>query len=287
MTLRVLSSLFVLMASVAIASAQFYGKYEDMPKVGSGRIAAVNSNAEIRVEQKLNTIIPGDLKFTNQDGELKTTAEMFTGKPTLLLMVFYSCSGICTTELNSLVKIARNMKKENVGEDFNIVVVSIDPTETAELAALKKESYTDVYDRRGTDEGWQFYVGQEDQIRALAKSVGFYYVRDESTGNITHPASLMVVSPERRMTRYFLTQEYDVRPVLIALDDAREDKVGPRDTFASFLSCVNVDPLTGKRSLDVMKALRLAGIATLLILGTSIVIMNRNKKLKSIREGQS
>ncbi len=284
---RILFCLAIALGTAAVSSAQFYGKYEDMPKVGSGRIAAVNANAEIRVEQKLNTILPGDLEFTNQDGELKTTSEMFSEKPTLLLMVFFSCSGVCTTELNSLVKIARNMKKESVGKDFNIAIVSIDPTETAELAALKKESYTDVYDRRGTDDGWQFYVGKDDQIRSLAKAAGFYYVRDETTGNITHPAALMVVSPERRMTRYFLTQEYDVRPVLIALDDAREDKVGPRDTFASFLSCINVDPLTGKRSLDIMKTLRLAGIATLLLIGTSILVMNRNKKVKSIQEDQS
>lgn len=264
-----------------VSQAQFYGKYQDLPNVAEGRVSAVNTNAEIRVDQKLNTIIPPDLSFTNQDGKTLTTKEMFADKPTLLLMVFYQCSGVCTTELNSLVDTVKGIKKEDVGDLYNIVVVSIDPTETPELAAQKKEAYTNIYDRRGTDRGWQFYVGKDDQIKKLAAAVGFHYSRDESNGNIVHPAALMVVSPHRRLTRYFLAQQYDSKPVLEAVKDAQEDKVGDRDTFATFISCVQVDPLTGQRSLNVMKLLRFAGVGTLLILGTSILIMNKNKKSKS------
>lgn len=279
-------TLAFLLAGSVIAPAQFYGRYETFPEFGQGRVPAqggANPNAEVRVDQRLNAVISPDIVFTNDREERVTTGQLFNGKPSLLLMVFYECSGICTTELNSLLSTVKGMKKTDVGEDFNVVVVSIDPTETPRLAALKKETYTNIYDRRGTDDGFNFLVGDEENIDRLAKEVGFHFVRDRANGNITHPAALMVVSPNRRLTRYFLTQEFNAKPVLLALDDARVDKVGARDTFASFLSCVNIDPLTGQRSLDIMKTLRLGGILTMLILGVSMLVMN-NRRHRAVKD---
>lgn len=277
-----------LLGSMAVlGSAQFYGKYDSIPEAGQGRVPAQSNNAEVRVDQKLNTIVSDDIPFVDSTGKTVTTGELFSEKPTLLLMVFYQCSGVCTTELNSLIKTVKGMKKDDVGDLFNVVVVSIDPTETPELAAQKKETYLNQYDRRGTDSGWKFLVGEEKNIDKLADEVGFRFVRDKANGNITHPAALMVLSPERRLTRYFLQQEYDAKPVLLALKDAQVEKVGARDAFASFISCVNVDPLTGERSLNVMKALRLAGLATLLILVTSVIVMNRRNHKNMKIEGGS
>lgn len=282
----------VLLASMA--GAQFYGKYENLPTMGQQRTLSVNNNAEVRIEQKLNTIIPGDIQFTNSYGEKVDTSQMFGEKPTLLLMVFYQCSGVCTIELNNLVTTLRGLKKDNTGEQFNVVVVSIDPNETPELAAQKREMYVDMYmydqedKRKGSEKGWNFYVGDAGSIDRLAKSVGFYFVRDEVSGNITHPAALMVVSPKRRMTRYFVSQEFNARPVLLALQDSAEDKVGDRDIFTSLISCVNVDPLTGKRSLNVMNVIRLGGIATMLAFGISVFVMNRRSKVKKyMKRGKS
>lgn len=267
------------------AQAQFYGKYEDLPTLGQTRTAAVNHNAEVRVDQRLNLVIPPDIAFKDSTGKDLTTKEIFSEKPSLLLMVFYKCAGVCTTELNSMIKTVKNMNDANVGRDFNVVVVSIDPTEGPDMAAQKKEQLLDLYARRGTDEGFKFLTGTQENIKKLADEVGFHYVRDPKTGAITHPAAMMVVSPNRRLTRYFVSQEYDAKPVLLALKDSKEDKVGQRDIIAQIICCVNVDPLTGERSLDVMKALRLAGIATLLILGTSIVVMNRkNNKHETAAE---
>ena len=277
----------LVLATAAMGSAQFYGKYESIPQMGQGRVPSQSNNAEVRVEQKLNTIVSDDIVFTDSTGKDITTGELFSDKPTLLLMVFYNCTGVCTTELNSLLKTVKGMKKDDVGEAFNVAVVSIDPTETPKLAANKKETYLNLYDRRGTDSGWKFLVGTEENIDQLADEVGFYFVRDEANGNITHPAALMVVSPERRLTRYFLQQEYDAKPVLLALQDAEIEKVGARDAFAAFISCVNVDPLTGERSLNVMKALKFAGIATILILITSVIVMNRRNQSRMKIEGGS
>ncbi len=271
---------------VALSPAQFYGKYDDMPSIGQGRVPAMgNVNAEIRVDQKLNTVVSDDIVFKDSDGKTRTTGELFSDKPTLLLMVFYQCSGVCTIELNSLLRTLKGFKKDDVGSFFNVTIVSIDPSETPELAKQKKESYLELYDREGTAAGWRFLTGDAENIDRLAKEVGFSFYRDPANGNITHPAALMVVSPQRRMTRYFVTQEFNAKPVLLALKDAKEDRIGQRDDFASFISCVNVDPLTGKRSLDVMKAIRIVGILTLFLFGTSVLVMNRKSKVKEMNQG--
>lgn len=294
MKARVLLSLVIALVGAGVGSAQFYGKYESMPTMGQQRTFSVNGNSEVRVEQKLNTIIPGDIELTNSKGVKVMSDEIFDDRPTLLLMVFYQCSGVCTIELNNLITTLRGLKKDNSGELYNVVVVSIDPSETYQLAAQKREMYVDMYmydqeeKRKGAEKGWSFLVGDEKNIDRLADAVGFYFVRDGETGNITHPAALMVVSPERRMTRYFVSQEFNARPVLLALKDAAADKVGERDIFTSLISCVNVDPLTGRRSLNVMNLVRLVGLATMLGVGVSVFVMNRRSKVKKyMKRGKS
>ncbi len=268
--------------AASLAMAQFYGG-RPMTVPGQSRVARDMTNAGIRIDQRLNTIIPPDIIFTEADGNRTTTGNIFRDKPALLIMVFYNCVGVCVDELRNLTSTARGLRKEDVGKDYKIVVVSIDPNEGPELAATRKESYTDMYAREGTDSGWHFLTGSEESIQRLADSVGFRFYRDPKNGQITHPAGLMVVSPQRRLTRYFLSSQYEARPVLSALRDAAEDRVSGRDDRAFFLACVNVDPLTGQRSLNVLNSLRVAGVATVLILLTSIIVMTRNAKRRQSR----
>lgn len=275
------------MMTAGISSAQFYGNYDELPEIGSRRLSVNSTNSQIRIDQKLNTVIPDDITFTESTGKQVTTGELFSDKPTILLMVFFECAGVCTTELNSLTDAVKGINKEDVGDMYNIVVVSIDHSEKADLAALKKQTYTGIYDRRGTDDGWRFVVGDEKNINALAKAVGFMFYRDPANGQITHPAGLMVVSPQRRLTRYFLDAKFDSMPLLLALEDAKVDKVGERDSVSSWINCINVDPLTGKRSLNIMKALRLGGILTLAGLLVSVVMMNRNNARKEVKKTNS
>lgn len=272
----------------AFASAQFYGTSEElMTDVGGGRIAVnssvVDINATIGIDQKLNTIIPGDIPFTNSDGTTITTGEIMRQKPTLLLMIFYKCGGICSTELNSITQTVGNMKYADVYRDFNVMVVSIEPAETPELAAKSKETFTNIYNRRGTDAGWFFLTGEKENIDKLAQAVGFHYGRDPKTGNIVHPAGLMVVSPNRKITRYFLQQQYDAKPLLAAIEDSRTDKVGDPDPRPFYLSCVSIDPLTGKRSLNIMNTVKTGGVVTLLGLASWISVMAI--KAKRVKRG--
>ena len=66
---------------------------------------------------------------------------------------------LCGEELKGLARSLRPLS-QSVGEDFDVVVVSIDPTEGPELASGKKRRFVDRYDRAGSETGWHFLTGE-------------------------------------------------------------------------------------------------------------------------------
>lgn len=278
MNVRLLSVLCLGVIISGVSTAQFY----EAPKgivPGSGRVPASAPSA-IRVDQRLNAVVSPDWQFTDHNGELTTSGEIFSERPTILLMAFYKCTGVCSIEIESLKKTIRGMKKDDVGGLYNLVIVSIDPREGPKDSKVKRDWMISQYERAGTDEGFKFVTGDMKNIQGLADEVGFRFYRDEKTGNITHPAGIMIISPERRIVRYFLDQQYEAKPVLLALQDARREQVGAKDDRPFFMACINVDPLTGKRSLDILNTVRVGGILTVLTLIGSIIVMNRSTRLK-------
>ncbi|MFM9872850.1 MAG: SCO family protein [Fimbriimonadaceae bacterium] len=276
------------LAIVAFSSAQFYSPPSRDLQPGSDRIPSA-APTSIRIDQKLNAVVSPDWKFKDQDGKDVTTGELMSKRPTLLLMIFYKCTGVCATELSNVKKLLRGMKKDDAGELYDLVVVSIDPTETPMLAKEKRQELLDDYKRPGTEAGIHFLVGDEKNIEGLADNVGFRYYRDPANNRITHPAGLTVISPKRRITRYFISDEFEAEPSLLAIKDARDERVGQKDDRPFFLACVNVDPLTGQRSLNIMNVVRTAGVATVLVLAFWIFSMNRSTKKQmetAFKEGQ-
>ena len=104
---------------------------------------------------------------------------------------------ICTEVLNGMVRSFRNLNME-LGKDYTVITVSINPRETAALAASKKKKYLESLGRPGAAGGWHFLTGEETQIRRLADAVGFHYVYDEGTRQYAHPAGVIVLTPRGR-----------------------------------------------------------------------------------------
>ncbi len=259
-------------ALATLASAQFYG-YKDQPVPGQSRVATTSANAGVRIEQKLGDFIPLDAAFTDHKGKAVQLRDYFGKRPVMLLMLFYSCPGVCTDELTNIVKLARDFKRDDVGETFDVVVVSIDPSETPRIAAAKHDGSVDFYNRKGTDAGWHFLVGDKVNIDKLADAVGFKYSRDPLSKNLVHPAGMTVLSATGRISRYFITTEYPTQVVINAIREASKEKVGVKDDRPFYLACIHIDPLTGQRSLNVINALKVTGLLTCCILFGSIAVM--------------
>ena len=230
--------------------------------------AGIQSEAltSVDVEQLLGQQVSLNLSFTNSEGQKVKLDDLVNERPVILAMVYYECPMLCTMVLNGLLRMM-NVLKFDAGKEFDVIVVSIDPRETAVLAANKKREYIKRYKREGADKGWHFLVGEPSNISALAKSVGFRYTYDERTEQYAHGSAIMVLTPQGLLSKYFYGIDYSPRDVRLALVEAADEKIG--SIFDGILlRCFHYDPLEGKYSVAIMGVLRLAGVLTVLgILG--------------------
>jgi protein SCO1/2 len=221
--------------------------------------------------QNLGAQAPLDLPFRNEKGETVLLSAYFGQRPVLLNLVYFECPMLCTEVLNGTVRTLRAMPL-SVGKEFNVVTVSFDPREKPAMAAAKKNVYLDRYSRKGSRDGWAFLTGDEPSIKALADAVGFHYSYDKEIDQFAHASGIMILTPEGRVAHYFYGVEYPTQEVRLALVEASHGKIGsPVEQL--LLYCYHYDPTTGHYGLAIMRVMRVAGVATLLLLITFIITM--------------
>jgi protein SCO1 len=227
----------------------------------------------VGIQQNLNQQIPPDLMFTDDLGRSVRLGDYFGKKPVILNLVYYNCPMLCGEVLSGLEHSLRMMKLD-VGKDFDVITVSFDPKETPEMAAKKKAEYLKRYKRAGADQGWHFLVGQQDAIDALTKAAGFQYEYDEKTKQFAHATAIMIVTPEGKIAQYYYGVEYPPKDLRLGLVEAGQGRIG-NVVDQLLLYCYHYDPEQGKYSATILRILRLAGLATMLSLGTLIFVMIR------------
>ncbi|MBS1713134.1 MAG: SCO family protein [Armatimonadetes bacterium] len=266
------------------AHAQFYGNYRDVSPPGSRRVAVSDAGVNVRVDQRLNEFVPTDTEFKDEYGRSVKLQRYFSDKPVVILPIFYKCPGICETELFGLIDSLKGFKKDFAGREFTVVILGIDPNEGADLAADKKDTAIAAYMGASSDKarrafaetGWHFLTGDLKNIRRVTDALGFKFTFDETNGTIVHPSGLMVLTPSGKISRYFLSTDYPQQLLLDAIRKAGKEEIGARDDRPFFLACIEVDPLTGQKTLNILNVLKTMGVVTVLALGGAIFLWNRN-----------
>jgi protein SCO1/2 len=234
--------------------------------------------SKVQVTQHLNAQLPLDAPFVDDEGKPVTLAKYFDGKhPAILTTVYYNCPMLCSEEMDGLTS-ALEMVHLVPGKDFQIVIISIDPTETPRLAAEKKALYLRRYGHPETAAGWHYLTGQAPAIDAVTKAVGFGYVRvpgpDGKLTQYAHASSIEIATPQGKLAQYYLGVEYSPKDVLLGLVDASGNRIG--SPVANILTyCYRYDPQTDKHSLIVVRVVQLGGIVTVASLGSFIFLMFR------------
>jgi protein SCO1/2 len=220
---------------------------------------------DVGIDQKLNDEIPLDLKFRDEHGNTVQLAQYFGSKPVILTLVYYNCPMLCTQVLNGLDRSLKQIPLD-LGKDFNVVTVSIDPTERPVLAEAKQAMYTGMYGRPGAEQGWHFLTGDQPEIKALAQAVGFRYAYDPDSKQYAHASVIMLLTPSGRMARYIYGIQYPERDLRLGLIEASQGKISsPVDQILLF--CYHYDPHTGKYGLLISRVIQLLGGLTILIGG--------------------
>jgi protein SCO1/2 len=224
-------------------------------------------------EQHLDQQIPPDLQFRDETGKSVRLADYFGKRPLILNLVYFQCPMLCGEVLQGLTKSLKILKFD-VGKQFDVLTVSFDPRETPELAAAKKAQFLKMYGRPGAEAGWHFLTGEQSNIEALTNGAGFQYQFDPKTGQFAHATAIMVLTPEGKIAQYYYGVDYAPKDLRLGLVQAADNKIG-NVVDQVLLYCYHYDPATGKYGAMVTRVLRLAALATILILGTMIVVLVR------------
>jgi protein SCO1/2 len=232
---------------------------------------------KVGIAQHLNQQLPLDLTFTDDAGKQVQLASYFGSKPAILALVYYQCPMLCSEELNGLTS-ALLMVDEQPGRDFNVIVVSIDPSEGTDLAAAKKRSYVKRYGKPESADGWHFLTGTQPNIDAITKAVGFGYVKipgpDGKLTQFAHASAIQLVTPEGRLAQYYMGVEYSPKDLRLGLVETSHGKIGSRvDNILTY--CYHYDPGTNKHSLIVARVVQLGGLVTMVSLGGFMFLMFR------------
>lgn len=243
------------------------------PAVADGPSPPLES---VGVSPQIGEQVPGTIVLRDASGQRVALKDCFGERPVLLTPVYYECPMLCGLELNGLLRCLRAMDL-TAGRDFDVVTFSFDPRETPELAAQKQAEFLRQYGRDIPEHGWRFFTGDAATVARLCDTIGFRTRFDPETGEYAHAASLMVVTPSGRISRYFYGVEFAPRDLRLALVEASAGELGTV-TDQVLLYCYAWDPTTGRYGLAIMNVIRAGGVLTVTLMAAGIVWLLRNER---------
>jgi protein SCO1/2 len=221
---------------------------------------------KIDVLENLGATIPLNLHFTDDNNNTILLADYFNkDKPILLTLAYYECPMLCNLVFNGLTKAIADLPYV-AGKDFQMVTISIDPKETVELAAAKKENYLQVNSKSVLENGWAFLVGEEQNSKKLAQTLGFKYYYDEDRDEYAHPAVIFILTADGVISRYLYGIEYKQKDLRFAILEASQGKIG-NTLDKLLLYCYHYDPDAKGYVLFAGNVMRFGGVVTMLTLG--------------------
>lgn len=216
---------------------------------------------EIGIVEHLDEYIPESISIINTGNQQVNLRELIN-KPTVLMLVYYRCPGICSPLMTSVAELISKVDLEP-GKDYQILTISFDPREGNALAVAKQVNYMNLVEKEIDPSGWQFFTADSANIAALTKAVGFKYKR---TGNdFMHPGVLTMVSPQGKITRYLQGTYFLPFEFKMAIVETSKGISGPT-IFKVLQFCYSYDPAGQEYVLNVTK------MAGTLILGIGIIV---------------
>ena len=257
------------------AFAQF-SKPMSVPAPGPTATAEIPMLREVGIDQKLDSAVPLDTPFVDEEGRDVRLGQYFGARPVVLVLAYYQCPMLCTQVINATVSSMLPLTF-NAGEEFDVVVASFDPGETPAMARAKRDDFLKRYGRPESASGVHFLTGRPESIDALTDAVGFRYAYDKDLDQFAHPAAMTILTPKGHVSRYLFGIDFAPRDLRFALIEAAGDRIGTVVDQA-MLFCYQYDPETGSYGFAIMTAVRLGGILVVALIGAFIVVNLRRDR---------
>jgi protein SCO1/2 len=223
----------------------------------------------VDVVEHLDSPVALDLVFNDEDGNPISLREIADGSVPIIFTLNYSnCPMLCGLQLPGLAKSLKQLEW-TAGKQFQIITVSLDPTEKPARARESKQKYLGLYGRPEAAAGWHFLTGSKRNIEALAESLGIEFGYNEKRDEYVHPAVLTLVTPDGRIGRYLYGIEYHPKTLRLSLADVSEGKVGST-VDRLILYCFHYDETEGRYGPVALNIMRLGGALAVLLLGGAL-----------------
>lgn len=215
------------------------------------------------ITQRIGQALPGNLLFHDTHGRELRLAKLDHGKPLVLAFGYFGCPNLCDTQLHSMARTVAALPLQ-VGKDYEVAFVSIDPAEKPAAAADAANKLARELPRSKAEE-WHLLTGDAPDISALASAVGVRYWLDPKLGQYVHPAGLIITTDGARVAQYFFGVSYPFDAVRLALVAASHGHLGTVIDQLVLLCC-GYDPTTGRYSL-------LIGRVTLIVCSAFLAVL--------------
>ncbi len=241
----------------------------------------------VDVLERLGDRVPEVGRFVDSEGRPFQLADVLhQGKPVILTLVYYRCPALCSLVLSGLTRSLRGLDLK-LGEDYRVVTLSIDPTETPRMAAESKRGHMQALGIDPLTPDWTFGTGNDEQIQPLAQALGFQYTYDEPSKQYAHAAAIFVLSPDGKISRYLYGIDFPSRDMRLALVEAGQGKVGTA-LDRVLLTCFKYDPATRRFEPYVLGFIRIGASFVFLALATLLAVLWRQElKMKKQRGAQA
>ncbi len=236
---------------------------------------------DVGIDEKPGSQVPSEIRFVDEKGRTVRIGDYFNDKrPIVIQLGYFGCPMLCGQISQGTIESLRPLELE-IGKDFELVYVSFDPAEDSALAALKKQSYIDAPGAPTGVRNWHFLTGTPENIRALTLATGFQFKWVSESKQFSHPAALIVLTPDGRISRYLYGQRFDPSTLRLSLVEASDGRIGTTwDRI--ILTCFSYDGKSGRYSMQALTLMRIAGVATVLglacIIGIALYRERRNRQ---------
>jgi protein SCO1/2 len=262
---------------VALASAQQYSAEKPLGAAAQ-KTPAYLKNAGI--DQRLNSAMPLGDHFRDEAGQDVTLGKYFGSRPVVMALVYFKCGMLCPQVLHGLAQVLPQTGF-HAGNQYDVVVASIDPTDTPTDAVEAKQHFVGML---GADAAAHvhFLTGQQQSITGLAEATGFHYVRvpgpDGKMDQFAHSSVIMIATPDGRMSKYLSGIEYQPRDVRLALIQASDKKIGSLSDMV-LLYCCNYSPSQGRYTVAVLRVMSIAAMGSVIALVGILYLLGKKPKI--------
>jgi protein SCO1/2 len=208
--------------------------------------------------------LPLGLPLQGEDGTTKSLLLWLGAQPSVWVLADYTCKSLCGPVI-SIVSDALAHSGLRSGADFRLIVVGLDPKDTAtDAAAMKRAQVND-----GVAATSYFLRGNPKVIANLTTAFGFKSVYDRDHDQFAHPAAAFVVTPDGRVGQALPGLAVDPTNIRLALLAAGNGSIGSWTDHIRLL-CYAYDPATGVYTVAIGRILSATGATTMAALALLI-----------------